>query len=132
MTARQHKKQAFVTTLSSAFIDPLDLQYRWAIQVTKALQRDREKVLKIAQQIQQESPRPDSKAALDRLTGVGSTVLPPHKAKVQIYGADGETGSFNVDEKNRKISIEINNIDPKKAIKLQQLVVSALSSTAWG
>jgi hypothetical protein len=97
--------------------------------VTRALQKDPDKVLEIAKKIQEESPRPDSKTAFYRMIGRGSTVLPPRKTKVEIWGHRGETGSFNVDGANKTVSIIIKNIDPEKAMKLRQLVTNALSSS---
>lgn len=86
-----------------AFVSPLDLQYRWASEITAALQRDPEKVLRVAKEIQVTVPRPAAAVVLKRLTedvapSVKSTDLPVH-----IAGAAGKEVRLTFDAKNQTV-----------------------------
>jgi len=54
----------------AAFTSPLELQFRWAAPLADALQADPARVLRLAEQIVKESPRPPAKLVFERLTGL--------------------------------------------------------------
>ncbi len=114
----------------NAFVNPLDLQYRWARDLVKAIQLDPDFVQKIAEEIQAESPRPDSKTVFQRLIRRRSTVLhPPKKTEDALNGRGGVNGIYKIDEANKSVSMSLKNIDAEKAKKLQRLVVELLNAS---
>lgn len=116
------------TKILNSFTNPLDLQYRWASDLVKAIQINPDAVFMVAEEIQAESPRPDSKTVFERLVRGGSTVLPPKKTKVALRGRDGVSGTFSIDAANKSVSLNLKNIGPEKAKKIERLVVDFLNS----
>jgi len=112
-----------------SFNSPLDIQYRWERHLARALMYDPDAVLQIADEIQAESPRPDSKSVFQRLIRRGGTVPPPKKTQIKLVGRGGVSGTFNIDEANKSASMNLKNIDPDKAKKIQRYVAELLSSS---
>lgn len=52
-----------------AFPSPLDLQFRWATALEESLQKDPQRVLRLAGELANTSPRPSAKVVFERLTG---------------------------------------------------------------
>ena len=113
----------------NSFKSPLDLQYRWVRDLVNALHTDPHEVLRIADEIQAESPRPDSKTVYQRLVTRGGTVPPSKKIKVALKGRGGVLGTFNIDGANKSASMSLKNIDNERAKKIQRLVAEVLSSS---
>ena len=105
-----------------AFISPLDLQYRWAADLTKALELDTPKVLATALAIKNESPRPASKIVFERLIGGGNSVLPPESKIIPITGSSGQSASMVLSPAGKKAVVSLTNIDPKRFAALQKLI----------
>jgi ParB family chromosome partitioning protein len=76
-----------------AFPSPLDLQFRWAIELTKALEADPARVLTLAEQFANASPRPSAKEVFAALVG-GSEVVKAASITKEIRVGDRVLGSF--------------------------------------
>lgn len=98
----------------SAFPSPLDLQYRWATDLTQALQKDPDRVLAIAKKINSEPKNRSAAQILKLLVEGGGTVPPPSKKAVSISGVNGQFGSIVRNSKARTISVNFTNIDPQR------------------
>lgn len=105
-----------------AFASPLDLQFRWATNLTQALQKDPDLVLATAKRIQIESPRLPAKQVLQQLTGGSRTVLLPSPKPFSIKGKSGQSGVVSVDVAGRSAVVTFKNIDPKRVKELRELV----------
>lgn len=106
----------------NAFESPLDLQYRWASDLTQALQKDPDHVIALAKQIQATFPRPKSKHVLEQLTKGGSTVLPPIKKKIAIKGKLGQIGTLSLNSGNRSALVSLKNIGPERFEELKKMI----------
>jgi ParB family chromosome partitioning protein len=95
----------------SAFVSPLDLQYRWVADLTEAIQKDPDYVLLVAGELKNESPRPASKDVFKRLTAGRGTV--PHSAdrSESFEGKSGRKGKFTFDAKKKALRINLAGID---------------------
>lgn len=105
-----------------AFESPLDLQFRWATDLTQALQKDPDLVLAAAKRIQAESPRLPAKQVLQQLTKGGRTVLPPSVKPISIKGKSGQSGVVSFDVAARSAVVTFKNIDPERVKELRELV----------
>jgi len=110
-----------------AFPSPLDLQYRWAPEITKVMQKDPDLVLAIAKAIQKESPRPSAVKVLARLIQGGGTVPPPSLKKVSIKGKAGQLGQINFDSGKRTATINLANVDQARFAEIE-IAIKALIS----
>lgn len=115
------------TDVLNAFSSPLDLQYRWASELTQALQKDPDLVLSNAKHIQSLSPRPRAKEVLRALIMGGSTVLPPPPKKISVKGSLGQTGSISIDSLDRSAIVTLKNIDPKRFEELKKMIEEFVS-----
>lgn len=97
-----------------AFPSPLDLQYRWATEITLAMQKDPDLVLSRAKDIQKQLPRPSATQVLALLTKGGGTVPPPSPKKLMIKGKGGQTGTITFDSSKRTAVVNLSNIDPSR------------------
>jgi ParB family chromosome partitioning protein len=79
----------------SAFPSPLELQFRWAAPLHTAVQADPEKVLRIAEAIREENPRPPSKLVFERLIGLN----PPKPISKDLKVGRKIAGKWIRDEK---------------------------------
>jgi ParB family transcriptional regulator, chromosome partitioning protein len=81
-----------------AFPSPLELQFRWAADLTHALEEDTARVMTLAQEFVSKSPRPSAKEVLSALVGVaGSREAPPISKELRV--GDRVCGSFVRDAK---------------------------------
>lgn len=110
------------TEVLNAFSSPLDLQYRWATELTQALQKDPDLVLSNAKHIQSLNPRPRAKDVLNSLIMGGSTVLPPPPKKISVKGSAGQIGSICIDSSDRSAVVTLKNIDPKRFEELKKMI----------
>lgn len=115
------------TQVLEAFSSPLDIQLRWATDLTQALQKDPDLVLANAKKIQNQSPRPAAKKVLEQLIEGGSSELPPAKEVVLITGKLGQSGSISINRKNKSVAVNLKNIDLSRFSEFQKLVQSFIS-----
>ena len=97
-----------------AFESPLDLQYRWVVDLVNAVQKDPDHLLKIAKAIQRETPRPASGDVFKRLTLNRGTV--PHSAEKAhtINGSSGQKAQIAFNSNKRSVRINLSNIDSER------------------
>ena len=111
----------------AAFPSPLDLQYRWATEITQAMQKDPERVLSTAKLIRSESPRPVAGQVLKRLVGGGGTVPPPTLKEIELNGKNGQSGSLRMDSAKKTIAIDLKNILPERFEEVKKLIQSFIA-----
>lgn len=107
----------------SAFESPLELQHRWSADLTNAIKDRAEDVIKVAKQIQKESPRPSAKEVFDRLVRKEATAdatSTPHK--VRLSGSAGQSGAITIDPASKSISVSLKNVDVARAQELEDLI----------
>lgn len=112
------------TEVLNAFESPLDIQLRWATDLTQALQKEPEIVILTAKRIQKEVPRLAAKKVLDQLTKGGLAEPTPPSKKISIKGKAGQTGSISLDAKDRSAVVNLKNIDPSRFKELEKIVKS--------
>ncbi len=106
-----------------AFDSPLDIQLRWASDLTQALQKDPDLVLAHAKNIQKMDPRPTAKKVLLQLvTAGGSSELPPAVTRISITGKSGQSGSMCMDASARSVVINLKNIAPERFDEIQKSI----------
>jgi ParB family chromosome partitioning protein len=98
----------------NAFQSPLDLQYRWATDLTDALQKYPEQLLTIAKVIHAEVPRPASGDVFSRLVGQCGTVPHTKSNGDLIEGVFDQKGKIVFNQKKRSVRIDLINIDPAR------------------
>lgn len=115
------------TQVLEAFSSPLDIQLRWATDLTQALQKNPDLVLANAKRIQNQSSRPAAKKVLEQLIEGGSSELPPSKETVLIAGKSGQSGEISINRKSKTVVVNLKNIDPSRLNEFQKLVQSFIS-----
>ena len=115
------------TDVLSAFPSPLDLQYRWATDLTQALQKDPDRVIAVAKKINSEPKNRSSAQVLKMLVEGSGTVLPPSRKTVSISGVNGQVGSIVWNSKARSISVNFTNIDPKRFDEISNKLIKLIS-----
>ncbi|MDD2809388.1 ParB/RepB/Spo0J family partition protein [Rhodoferax sp.] len=110
----------------AAFPSPLDLQYRWAAQLTQALQKDPELILERAKTIHADNAKLKANQVLTRLLDGGGTVPPPPLQKVSFKGKDGQSGQIKFDSTKKTIVITLEDIDPKRFGEFEKAIKSLL------
>jgi len=111
----------------SAFPSPLDLQYRWATDLTQALQKDPDRVIAVAKKINSEPANRSSVQVLKLLVGGSGTVPLPSKKVVPISGVHGQTGSIIRNLKTRSISVNFTNINPQRFDEITNELIKLIS-----
>ncbi len=113
----------------SAFSSPLDLQYRWATDLTSALQKNAEAVLAAAQVIHGESPRPLAAQVLKRLlAAVGdSRGITSNKAPVVLTGSAGQSAEIQVNAKKQTMTITLTHLAPERLAQVQAAIQMLIS-----
>ena len=117
------------TIVLDAFSSPLDLQYRWATDLTNALQKNTEAVLAAAQVIHGESPRPLATQVLKRLLASvsDSPGITPHNAPVMLTGSAGQSAEIQVNAKTQTMSITLTYIEPERLAQVQKVIQQLIS-----
>jgi len=109
----------------NAFPSPLELQYRWAAELTQALEKDTARVITVAQELVAKSPRPKAKEVLVALL---STEVRKHDAAKELRAGDRVVGSFAKDAKggiNLKLKAgALNAGNEKKLIEFVERLLS--------
>jgi len=111
----------------SAFRSPLDLQYRWATDLTQALQKDPDRVITVAKKINSESANLSSAQVLKMLVEGSGTVPPPSRKTISFAGVKGQTGSIIRNSKARSISVNFTNIDPQRFDEITNELLKLIS-----
>lgn len=112
----------------AAFSNPLDLQYRWAPLLTAALQKDPDVILARAKKLKESREKLSSSQVLAGLLEGGGTVPPPMEKKVKLTGTNGQKGSLIADSNKRSVSIDLQNIDPKRFAEIKKAIETLLNS----
>lgn len=111
-----------------AFESPLDLQYRWVVDLVNAIQKDPDHVLNIARAIQLETPRPVSGDVFKQLTvGRGTVPHPAAQDDDTIKGAAGQKGEIAFNPKKRSVRIDLANIDPARFAEIKAAIKKLLN-----
>ncbi len=97
-----------------AFKSPLDLQYRWASELTAELQKNSDQVLLVAKEIQTRTPRLSSGDVFKILTATRGTVPQVASETVHLSGKSGQKGSLVLNPLDRTIEIKLTNIDASR------------------
>jgi len=106
-------------TVIDAFPSPLQLQFRWAGLLTEALKRDESRVLKVAEQIRLESPRPAAKEVFERLTAAPGAIAAAAAEELKV--GEVTVGSWVRDARgNLTIKVKARALTPTKEQKLRE------------
>lgn len=113
----------------NAFPSPLDLQQRWATDLSQAIQKNPDVVLMRAKEIQQMDPRPLAAQVYKTLTAEegGSSELPPFESPVLIKGRGGQTGEISFNPKKKSFEISLKGVDEKHLSELKKVIQSFIS-----
>jgi len=113
----------------AAFGSPLDLQQRWAKNLTDSMQKNPDLVLSRARGLFGTTPRPAAAEVLKILTSEEGVVPnnPPPKAPVLVKGKGGQTGEIAYNPKKRSVSISLNGIDEKRLTEIEETIKALLS-----
>lgn len=106
-----------------AFKSPLDVQYRWASELTKVCGERLPEVLEASRVIQSMDPRPSASEIFDRL--VRPRAQPDSTAtpfEVQIAGGAGQKCSIHVDPVKNTMRVNLSKIDAARATELEELL----------
>lgn len=116
-------------TVLSAFSSPLDLQYRWATDLTRALQKNTKAVLAVAQVIHGESPRPLAAQVLKRLLAAvdDSRGIISHKAPVILTGSAGQGAEIQVNAKKQTMTITLTHLAPERLAQVKKTIQQLIS-----
>ena len=113
----------------AAFPSPLDIQIKWSSDLAASLEKNPDAVLAQAEDFQKLTPRPDAKTVLAGLIGAGGrTVLPGRKKLVSFQGRAGEVATFESNESEQAISLNVKKISGERATELRKLVFDYLAS----
>lgn len=107
----------------SAFKTPLDLQYRWADALQKAVTERPQEVKEISEAIKHEGAHLSSKAIYERLIGTDTDSENqdlPHK--INFKGSSGQSGCILVNPTSKTITVSLMNVDPARAQQLENLI----------
>ncbi|HQC97708.1 MAG TPA: ParB/RepB/Spo0J family partition protein [Aquabacterium sp.] len=80
-----------------AFPSPLDLQFRWALPLEESLQKDPQRVLRLADEFAKTNPRPPAKVVFEQLTGVANGAQRSGLAAYDLKVGRKVVGSINFD-----------------------------------
>ena len=90
----------------SAFQSPLDIQFRWATELTAAIKKDPDVVLSRAKELSTLVPKLGAADVLKRL--FGESIAAP---TIEVKGAQGRIGKFAYDKKKKVARLELSGID---------------------
>lgn len=112
----------------AAFPSPLDLQYRWASDLTQAMQKDPDRVIATAKQIAQEPSGLTSAQVLNALINGGGTVPPPLPSKKStLTGSKGQQASIVHNETDRSVIVHLKNIPPDRFEEISKAIQKLIS-----
>ena len=111
-----------------AFVNPLDLQYRWASDLVASLQQNPELVLSLAKEIQSEIPRPAAAAVFSRLTEKRGTVPRSKPRLISLKGTLGQVAEMVFNEKKCSVEINLSNIKLARHAELETLIKHFLAA----
>jgi ParB family chromosome partitioning protein len=112
----------------AAFRTPLEIQQGWAIDLDAAVQKDPERVLAVAKQLQQSTPRLGSKQVFTQLTA--PVVIKPSKSKaLNIVGDLSQKASLVMDPVRKTVVVNLRNISPNRFEEIHDAVKRLISKT---
>lgn len=108
--------------LLAAFPSPLDIQLRWATELTAALQKDPEVVIARARQMKNAGKQISAKDVFSFLIhGSGSEPLPP-LIEVSVKGKGKQAASIFIDRSKNTTVINLKNFDPERVQEIEKMV----------
>lgn len=111
----------------NAFPTPLELQYRWAADLNKALEKDTARVMMLARDLASSEPKVASKKVLDALVSVGGAPKPGLVNK-DLMAGDQVVGSLSKDSKGTlKLKIKGGVLTATSEKKLAEFIERLLS-----
>lgn len=114
--------------LLDAFVSPLDIQYRWAPELTQACQERLPEVLETARLIQAMEPRPPASDVFQRLTRTQAKGDPDSTPyAIKIPGGLGQKCSIHVDPGKNTIRVNLSKIDAARSAELEELLKKFLA-----
>ena len=111
----------------NAFSSPLDIQLRWATDLTAALQKDPDIVLARAQQVKKGEGRMSAKDVFAFLIDGGGSEPPPQFIELSVKGKGGQAASICIDKSKKTAVINLKNFDPERVQEIQKLVKALIS-----
>jgi ParB family chromosome partitioning protein len=108
-----------------AFSSRLDIQYRWASELTEALKRDADSVLQRARTIQSELSTGNNVSPSDSFNRLTAKIAgdPVKKPRVLKFGDH----SMKISESKKTVSFEISRLPNDKLSKIERLIAGVLS-----
>jgi ParB family chromosome partitioning protein len=106
----------------NAFRSPLEIQIKWSTELIGALKANQKAVLSIAKELRARDQKLPAKQVLAMLIAGGRTVLPPSQKKILFEGVSGQKGSIELDEGNKRILVDIKNVNPLRFDALLKLI----------
>lgn len=113
--------------LLAAFASPLDIQLRWATELTAALQKDPEAVLARADQVKKAQVPTSAKDVFSFLVHGGGSEPPPTPIEVSVKGKGGQVASIFIDKSKNTTVINLKNFDPERILEIEKMVKTLIS-----
>lgn len=109
-----------------AFASPLELQFRWAQELASALEKDTARVLTVAQELREATPRPPAQEVFRRLVGRSD----PKKGKLRDIRRKGKVvASWAVDGSGGgTLTVKSGTLSPAKEKELFDAIQLVLAS----
>ena len=111
----------------NAFSSPLDIQLRWATDLTAALQKDPEIVLARAQQVKKREEKTTPKAVFSFLIDGGGSEPPPPLIELSVIGKGGQAASICIDKSKNTAVINFKNFNHERMQEIEKLVKALIS-----
>ncbi len=111
-----------------AFKSPLDLQYRWADDLSRAVAERPQEVEEIAKAIKQEGENLSAKQVYEQLIGNGQNQGRDDAThKVKFEGSSGQSGRIVVDPVRKSVTVNLLNLDLSRVQNLEDLLKKFIS-----
>jgi ParB family chromosome partitioning protein len=113
----------------NAFASPLDLQFRWATDLTQALHRDPTLMLARAKEAQMQVPRIAANKVFKRLVDQGgdSPGITSPNTTVSIKGKAGQGAEINVNAKAKSMIVSFRNMEPARLAEVKKAIQTLIS-----
>lgn len=112
----------------AAFVSPLDLQFRWASDLTQAIQANPDLVLSKARVFPGETPRASSIQVFNALVGQGVSLgNTKTKSPTLVKGKGGQAGEIAYNPKTKTFSISLKGVDEKRLVDIESAIKGLLS-----
>ncbi len=112
----------------AAFVSPLDLQFRWASDLTQAIQANPDLVLSKARVFPGETPRVSSIQVFNALVEQGvSRGNTKTKSPTLVKGKGGQAGEIAYNPKTKTFSISLKGVDEKRLVDIESAIKGLLT-----